>query len=53
MQSPIRFRLLLSEEEYHALVRLSERELRPLMHQVRAILRAELQREGLLEPTQE
>jgi hypothetical protein len=42
-------RIRLSEHEYRALIRLSARELRPLVDQARLAIRADLCRHGLLQ----
>lgn len=47
-----RVKLTLDEKEYSALVKLAERELRPVPDQVRAILRERLRRLKLLEVQQ-
>lgn len=43
-----RIKVTLDEAEFSALVQLSERELRPVSEQVRAIVRQRLRRTGLL-----
>lgn len=43
-----RLRLSITATEYEALVRLAERELRPIPDQARAVLRERLQETGLL-----
>ena len=48
-----RVKVLLDEREFSALVRLAERELRPVPDQIRAVLRERLRAEGLLEQKQE
>jgi|GEM_PF-5777331 len=44
-------RLSLAAHEYEALVRLAEREVRPVPDQARVVLRDRLRRTGLLKPT--
>ncbi len=45
-----RVKVVLPQEEYSALLKLSESELRNPQDQIRAVLRQELVRRGLLEP---
>lgn len=48
-----RVKVTLDDAEYKAIVKLSERELRPVSEQIRAIIRERLRRTGLLNERQE
>lgn len=48
-----RVRVTLNDDEYKALIKLSERELRSVPEQVRAVVRERLRRAGLLNEQQE